>query len=68
MEWPIKISVDLRRQEAGLIAIIAVIVLGIYLFEKTLSAAGVISVILGVMLSVVLILVYIYYGGRKEDY
>jgi hypothetical protein len=68
MKWPIKISVDLRRQESGLLAIIAIILLGIYLLEKTVSAAGVIFVTVGVVLSVVLILVYVFYGGREEDY
>jgi hypothetical protein len=67
MEWPIKISVDLRRWEAGLIAIIAIIVLGVYLFVKAVSVAAVTFVIFGVVLSVVLILAYLIYGGREED-
>ncbi len=67
MEWPINISVDLKRWEAGLIAIIAIIVVGVYLFTKAVSAAAVTFVIFGAALCVVLILVYIIYGG-EEDY
>ncbi len=68
MEWPTKISVNLRRGEAGLIVILAIIVLGVYLYIIAESAAAVNFVIFGVALSVLLILSYIIFGGKEEDY